>query len=65
MVIGGLNLCYSWYYQVRETQTEKIGGETMDITRIDSDTLAIAKLVSAAEGITLEQAIRDQVELFS
>jgi antitoxin component of RelBE/YafQ-DinJ toxin-antitoxin module len=37
----------------------------MNITRIDSETLAIARLVAEAEGITLAEAIRDQVELFS
>lgn len=37
----------------------------MDITRIDSDTLAIATLVADSEGISLQQAILDQLELFS
>ena len=37
----------------------------MDITRIDSDTLAIARLVAESENITLAEAIRDQVQLFS
>jgi len=36
----------------------------MDIRFIDSDTLTVARLVSDAEGISLEQAIRDQLELF-
>jgi antitoxin component of RelBE/YafQ-DinJ toxin-antitoxin module len=37
----------------------------VNITRIDSDTLAIATLVAESEGITLQQAILDQLELFS
>jgi hypothetical protein len=37
----------------------------MDITRIDSETLAIARLVAESEGISLQQAINDQIELFS
>jgi hypothetical protein len=36
----------------------------MDIRFIDSDTLVVARLVAESEGISLEQAIRDQVELF-
>lgn len=32
---------------------------------VDADTLAIARLVAEAEGITLAEAIRDQIELFS
>lgn len=36
----------------------------MDITRIDADTLAIARLVAEAEGISLAEAIRDQLALF-
>jgi len=31
---------------------------------IDADTLAIAKLVAAGEGISLDEAIADQLELF-
>jgi hypothetical protein len=31
---------------------------------LDADTLAIAKLVAAAEGITLVEAIADQLALF-
>ena len=37
----------------------------MDITRIDIDTLAMARLVAESEGISLQQAINDQIELFS
>jgi antitoxin component of RelBE/YafQ-DinJ toxin-antitoxin module len=37
----------------------------MDITRIDSDTLAIAKLVASAEGISLEEAIREELALWA
>ena len=37
----------------------------MDITRIDSETLAIARLVAESEGITLAEAIQDQIQLFS
>jgi hypothetical protein len=36
----------------------------MDIRYIDADTLAVARLVAEAEGISLAEAIRDQVELF-
>lgn len=32
---------------------------------VDADTLAIAKLVAAGEGISLDEAIRDQLELFA
>ena len=31
---------------------------------IDADTLAIARLVAATEGITLAEALADQLELF-
>jgi hypothetical protein len=31
---------------------------------VDADTLAVAKLVAAAEGITLAEAIADQLALF-
>lgn len=31
---------------------------------VDADTLAIAREVATAEGITLDEALRDQVELF-
>ena len=37
----------------------------MDTRYIDADTLAVATLVAEAEGITLEEAIADQVELFA
>jgi hypothetical protein len=37
----------------------------MDIRYIDSDTLAIARLVSEAEGISIDQAIREELELWS
>ena len=37
----------------------------MNAKYIDADTLAIAKLVAASEGITLEEAILDQLELFA
>jgi hypothetical protein len=37
----------------------------MEAKYIDADTLAIARLVADAEGITLAEAIRDQVELFA
>ena len=36
----------------------------MDINYIDSDTLAIARLVASAEGISLEQAIAEELELW-
>lgn len=36
----------------------------MNINYIDSETLAVARLVAEAEGISLAEAIRDQVELF-
>ncbi len=36
----------------------------MDIKYIDADTLAVARMVAEAEGITLAEAIRDQLELF-
>ncbi len=42
-----------------------IKGDNMDSKYIDADTLAIARLVADAEGITLAEAIRDQVELFA
>jgi hypothetical protein len=32
---------------------------------VDADTLAIARLVAAGEGISLDEAISDQLELFS
>ena len=37
----------------------------MDIKYIDSDTLAIAQLVASAEGISLEQAIREELALWA
>lgn len=36
----------------------------VDIRYIDQDTLEVARLVAEAEGISLEQAIADQLELF-
>ena len=36
----------------------------MDIRLVDRDTLAIAKLVAESEGISLEQAIREELELW-
>jgi hypothetical protein len=44
-----------------ETTTK---GKTMNINYIDSDTLAIARLVASAEGISLEQAIAEELELW-
>ena len=41
------------------------GGQVMDTKWIDADTLAIATLVADSEGISLEEAIRDQIALFS
>lgn len=36
----------------------------MNINYIDSDTLAIAELVASAEGISLEQAIAEELALW-
>jgi hypothetical protein len=46
------------------TNTLKNRGKAVDIRFIDADTLTVARLVADAEGISLEQAIRDQIELF-
>jgi hypothetical protein len=46
----------------RGTSLDRV--EIMDITRIDADTLAIARLVAESEGISLEQAIREELELW-
>ena len=35
-----------------------------NITLIDQDTLELAKLVASAEGITVEEALLDQEDLF-
>lgn len=32
---------------------------------LDEDTLTLARMVASAEGITIEQALRDQAELFA
>ena len=40
-------------------------GDNVETKYIDADTLAVARLVASAEGISLEEAIRDQVELFA
>lgn len=37
----------------------------MDINYIDADALAIARLVASAEGITLEQAIAEELALWA
>ena len=36
----------------------------MDITLIDQDTLELARMVASAEGISLAEAIADQLALF-
>ena len=36
----------------------------MDITLIDQDTLELARMVASAEGISLAEAIADQMALF-
>jgi hypothetical protein len=36
----------------------------MDIRLVDADTLAIARLVASAEGITLEQALAEEIALW-
>ncbi len=39
-------------------------GNTMDIRLVDADTLAIARLVASAEGITFEQALAEELALW-
>jgi hypothetical protein len=39
-------------------------GKQMKTSYIDQATLEIAELVASAEGISLEQAIAEQIELF-
>ena len=53
--------CITWGWMAHETTTK---GKTMNINYIDSDTLAIARLVASAEGISLEQAIAEELELW-
>ena len=36
----------------------------MDIRLVDADTLAIARLVASAEGISLEQALAEELALW-
>jgi hypothetical protein len=46
-------------------QKETTDRETdMDIRMIDRETLEIAKLVAESEGISLDQAIREELELW-
>ena len=51
-------------YGVRIIRNTLTIGDNMGTPYIDQDTLAIAQLVASAEGITLAEALADQLALF-
>lgn len=53
-----------WRYGVRIITSTLTIGDNMATPYIDQATLELAKLVASAEGITLTEALADQLELF-